>query len=31
MGNAPDESTPRFTASIISGTLRWQLLNPLAE
>ena len=28
-GNPPASITPRFTASINSGTLRWQALNPL--
>ena len=28
---APLASTPRFTASIISGKWRWQLLKPLRE
>ena len=28
-GRPPAASTPRFTASICSGTLRWQLLKPL--
>ena len=29
-GSPPAASTPRFTASISSGTPRWQLLKPLA-
>lgn len=29
-GSPPEASTPRFTASIISGKCRWQLLNPEA-
>ncbi len=28
-GSPPASITPRFTASISSGTLRWQALNPL--
>ena len=30
IGRAPPASTPRFTASSISGKCRWQLLKPLA-
>ncbi len=29
-GSPPAASTPRLTASISSGTPRWQLLKPLA-
>ncbi len=29
-GSAPAATTPRDTASINSGTRRWQLLKPLA-
>jgi len=30
-GSPPAAITPRFTASIISGKCRWQLLKPLLE